>query len=530
MDNENVVNQQNDATSKSISALDFQKIFRLVGLGIVAIILIAIVISVVAALIPDKFGTPGKDYIDITKNDDGEYVFVFSGKKPYVLDEDLSGKIDSTADFEFDYEQKYAVVLIASDEDENESEDAEDESFDLGSILGSLFDGGAQDLYVINKKGEECVAEDVYTFALSAFGDTILYINADGELYAGELSNAKKASKIDSDVAYINAIAPDGSAFAYTRVVEGDEDVETEMYLSVNGKKGEKFDKKDSTIVAVSNKAKYVYYVKNEGGLYVNDTKLAGDDAALTGEVGLNRDGSQFVYSATTDDKTKTYIVNKAKEKVPVEDGKFNGVVTPDGASSETVGTMADITCYNVASFQKCALSIDDNLYLLKNLKGDSEKLSELKNASSMKMLEDGKTVVFIKNESLRTFDITKYKKAATEYDFGDDVLWFDCTVDGKDIFVVDENGVLCYVKSKTKLKKIADDIEDVEVVDGGKVYFITEDDELYYGGKSGLPKKVANDVNGMTYYEEANDFYAWTEDAYCSVNGKKAKKLFNIG
>lgn len=510
MDNENVVN------TTSASSPNYQKIFKLVGLGIAAVIVLALIISIIGALIPDKFETSGKNYIDIEQNDDGEYVLIFSGKKPVTLDSDISEKIESQYDITSDYENKYAFVLVESEE---ESDDEEEES------------SMSSELYAITSKGAEVVAEDVESYMLSAFSETLLYVTYDGDLYVGKISKPDKAEKIDSDVSYINAISPDGSAFAYTCFNEDDEEPKAEVFISDNGKKGEKFGKKDSTVIALSDGAKYVYYQKNndegKSSLYVNDTKLCGEEDTLTYDFCFNRDGSQFIYSVTDkNDRTKTYIVNKAKEKVSVAEGEFNSLLVPAGSS----GVAGMIPAYNVSSLAKCAASIGDNYYFLKNVKGDAEKLSELKNADTVKMLDDGETVIFIKNGSLRSCDITKPSKAATEYESEDDVVGFTCTSDGEDIFVLDENDTLYYVKSKSKMKKVAEDVSRARAVKGGKVYFINEDDELYYGKKSGSAKKVIDDVSGLYYYEDAGDVYTKTEDTYYSVNGKKAKKVFNVG
>lgn len=516
---ENVVNKT------SGSSLNYQKIIRYVLIGVVALIVLALVVSIIGAFIPDKFKTSGKNYIDITKNDDGEYVLIFSGKKPVTLDEEISKLIDGKYEISTDYANKYAVVLVETEEESDEESDED-----------SLESERSSELYVITSKGPEVVAEDVEDYLISAFGDTLIYVTYDGDLYVGELSKASKSKKIDSDVAYLNTVSPDGSAFAYSQVNESEDedgaiDVEIEVFVSKNGKKGEKFDKKDSTIVAISNDAKYIYYVKSndegKSSFYVNDTKLLGTDDTLTFDWCFNRDGSELIFSANDKkDETKTYLAVKGKNKVVIEDGEFYRVLAPSGSSSYAGG----ISSYNVASFKKCAVRIDDNYYYLKNTKGDVEKLSELKNADQIKMLEDGKTVIFTKNESLRSYDITKYSKSATEYESKEAIMGFTSTPDGEHIFVVDENDTLYYVKSKSSMKKVADDVDYAVAVKGGKVYFINEDDELYRGGKSGSPKKVEDDILGFSFYAEANDFYAWSKDAYYSISGTKAEKVANIG
>lgn len=509
MDTENVV------TTPADSSKNYQKLFRYIGLAIIAVILIAVVISVIGALLPEKFETRGKNYSAVTMNDNGEFAVIFNGKKPVVLDEDVSSEVEI---YLSDYTQENIIFLTESGE-----------------------------LYVMNSKGAKKVAEDVDTVKVSAFGDSILYINEDGDLYVGEIAKADKAKKIDSDVTAINAISPDGGTFAYTCAVEDkneDEDeeessftVEGDVYLSKNGKKGEKFDKKDSVILAVSDDAKYVYYQK-ESGYYVNETKLADSEDNLSFGC-FNRDGSQLIYTSvdvkTSDDddedyeepEEKTYMVVKGKEKISLAKGSYSTLLAPSGAKV----TRNSCTYVNAKSVEDTAVMIGDSYYLIKNKKGDTEKLSELKNAEDLVMLEDGETVVFIKNETLKTFNVTKYNKNATEYELDEDIRDFSCTLDGEHIYVRDTDNTLYYVRSTKLMTKIDDDVtSNYEAIDGGKVYYVSEDAELFYAKKSAAVKKViSDDVLYIGYYAEADDAYAMTSDAFYSVSGKKAKKLIDV-
>lgn len=566
MDTENVVK------TPSPLSVNYQKLFRLIGIAIVAVIILAVVISIIGLFIPDKFQTPGKDYVIYEVDDDGQMQIIFNGKKPVVVDEDITKEI-SESGIAVTYDQEYVVFLTTSNE-----------------------------LYVVDKKGAEKVAEDIVDFKLSALGDSILYINEDGELYSGEVSKADKAKEIDSDVAGINAISPDGSAFAYTCVDKkansdkdneeaddsdesdeigglfgdassGDEDEKDDeddkasvldryligdIKISTNGKEGKAFEEKDAIVFAISNDGKYVYYVK-DSGYYVS--KNGKDDAVKLADIedgfvsaAMNRDGTQFIFVTVTlktnkdeesEYETKTYMVNKAKERISLGKGTISNFLAPAGAMVESsvdselvnfsfnnYSSINNLMVCNVNSFAKCAIGIGDNYYLIKNSKGETEKLSELKNTYPT-MLEDGKTVVFVKNDTLKTYDVTKYKKDATEYDLDEDITSFQVTPDGKHIYVKDEDGTLYYVKSEKKMKKVEDDVSSYRVLNNGKVYYISDDRELYYANKSDNGKKVfSEEVSGFVDYMtfgSANDVYVETEDAIYEVNGKKAEDLFNI-
>lgn len=525
MDNENVV-QANPAVAEKKP----NQIIRYAIMGVIGLVVLAVVISIIGALIPDKFAIRDGNSIDWALNDEDQLVFVFNGKKMVEISDDVTEEMDHYESYYYastDYNQEYALFLT-------KSEMNDDGEMEYG------------DLYAVNSKKYEKVAEEVSTYTLSAFGDTFLYV-ADGDLYYGKLSNPTKASKVDTDVVGVTSVSPNGKAFAYYKVDEkevenedGEEETKTvsEFYISTNGKKGEKFSKKDASDLIVSDGAKYVYYIKDEK-LYVNDTKIADSDEVET--VMFNRDGSQMLYSLTkksdSEDEdedenageTKSYLIVKAGDKVTIGDGDLNGVICPVGSTGYNNGYY-----YNTASFAKCAVSASDGedtvYYYLKNVKGDAEKISALKNASGIELLDDGKTVLYTKSGNLRSINIRKPDSDPVEYTGSDeDVSSFDCTTDGKDIYVRDTDGTLYYVKSKTKMKKIKDDVSGYRVTEDGKVYFRNDDDELYLANKSDNAKRVVSDVTSMSYSYLADVLTVEADDQYGVVNGKKFKKLFAL-
>lgn len=543
MDTQNVVN------TPAKPAINYQKIFRLVAIAIVAVIVIALVVSIIVALIPGKFKTSGKNYILPIPNDDGEYSLIFNGKEPVVLDEDLSKKISGSSAFAYDYENKYAFVIA---EAENESDEEIDEEIDEDDKISNEF-------YVISSKGAQKIADDVAEYELSAFGNKIYFINDEGDLYVGKVSDAKKAEKIDDEVDSIVAVSPDGNTFVYAKVsVEEDEEeepkIETEYFISKNSKKGEKYDN-SKDIIAISNNAKYVYYSKtndeDETSYYVNDTKLAGKDKSL-GNIYFNRDGSQALINVFDKENGETtcYLVEKAKEPVKITKDNCYGILAPSGASGYSAGTDA---VYNTSTFAKCALRMvevdyetwdySSSYYYLKNTKGENEKLSDMNNANQTMMLDDGKTVLFISSKGkLKSADITKPTKEATEYKSNNDIVAFSGTSDGEHIYVIDEDENLGYVKNKNSMKKVASDVNAIggeatsgfvassfTVTDDGKVYYVNEDGDFYRAGSSGNPKKIGSDAEAVFSHAASGDVILVTEDSVDIVNGTKTKKLVNI-
>lgn len=505
------------AAAVNTSKLQPNQIIRYAIIGVIALVALSLVISIVAALLPGKFESRDANNIDWAVNDDGEMVFVFNGKKLVEVSDDITEEIGKSNygyyyGISTDYNREYAVI-------KTEGKETKD---------GKYKDG---DLYVVNSKKCQKVADEVSDYTMSAFGSTLIYIS-DGDLFVVELSKPTKAKKIDSDIDGISAVSPDGKTFAYYTVEEKESEeegttFEYDYFVSKGNKKGEKFAKKDSEIVALSNGAKYVYYVKGDK-VFVNDSKLA-DEKDMSDYYSLNRDGSQMIYSAkNSKGEYKTYIVSKAGEKVAIGDGQYSDILA-------TTGTYRS-NCYNVASFAKCAVRVNDGddtvYYFLKNLKSEGTKISALKNASQVQLLEDGTTALFIKKGDLRSVNITKPTSEPKTYTgFEEDVSYFDASNDGKFIYVADTDATMYFVKSAKKAVKIAEDINNGFIVmNNGAAYFMNDDEELCYIKKTSKAKVVTDDLDNVADYDVVSGVMTIvSDDQYGNVNGAKFKKLFDI-
>ena len=468
-------------------------VVRYAIIGVIAVVALALVISIITALVPNKFAIRDANSIDTSMNDDDEIVFIFNGKNMVEIPDDISKEIKNN--YVADYNQNYAVFVSGKD----------------------------NELYVVNSKKYVKVADEVSDFQLAPFGETMVYV-ADGDVYFVELSKPTKAKKIDSDVTGVSAISPDGESFAYYYYDEDEK--EYECYVSKNGKKGEK-KSKATQIFAVSDGAKYVYYTTKDK-VCVNDTKLT-DVKDWDFDYMLNRDGSQMIYAAkNSKGDYKVYASTKAGEKKTLGSGKFMSVLAPAGASRYSF-------C-NVASFEKCAISVRDakdnevEYFYLKNLKTSAEKISALRDASGIQLLEDGTTALFVKKGDLRSVNITKPDSEAKVYSgFEEDVYTFDTSSDGEYIYVVDEDRTLYYVKSMKKAAKLEEDVQGFVLLDNGVIYFGNEDGELCYGKKTAKTKLVTDEFDSIDYDFLSSVFAVHSEDSYYVVNGNKMKKLFDL-
>ncbi|MBQ7354583.1 MAG: hypothetical protein IJW62_03595 [Clostridia bacterium] len=473
-------------------------------IGGVALIAVAVLLFfLLSGSSSGKFAVPEGNSIQWDVNDDDQMAFLFNGETIVKVDDDLTAKM-SVSSVRTDYNRRYAVFMT-----EGEYSDTDD------YVYG--------DLYVVQQEKYVKAADEVKQFVLSPFGSSCFYVT-DDELYYAMLSDPSKAVKVDSEVTGITCVSPDGKTVVYVKTVEakdGEEENEDadeplyECYVSIEGAKGTKYEKKNAEVIAVSDGGSYVYYSKDDK-FYVNDTKLADkeDLSSLLQDyygfmLAFNRDGSQVLYTATNSDgKTKVYISDHAGEKNVVASGSLGALLTPTGASG--FAAIHGFFVYNnTESLAECAVSVfelDDsgdletNYYYLPNTLGDSEKISTLKNADNVMMLEDGKTVLYIKSGSLRMVNIQQPAAAPIEFSgTTEDIVSFDSTMDGECIYVLDEDGELYYVNNKERLTRIKPDVSNFTVTADGRVYFVNEDDDLYYATPNGESTKIASEVSGDT-------------------------------
>ncbi len=514
MDNENVV-QSTQASKKP----QLPPIVRYALMAVIAFVALSLVISILTALIPDKFEVNDGNSISWNVNDDDQLVFLFNGKDIVELDDEISKKVEIQS-VSRDYHAEYAYFTTKSEVDEEK---------------GTVNYG---DLYVVDDKEAVKVADEVSNYRVGPFGDVLYYLS-DGDLFTVKLKNAEKSTKIATDVDYLLTTSPDGDSVVYAKIDSEGEKAKTEYYVSVDGDKGQKFGKKDAAIVAISNDAELVYYTK-DNKFYVNDTKLADSDKMSTSSLYFNRDGSQVLLTvANKDGDKKVYLSVKEKGKNAVADGEISGFVTPAGATRYSYSTIT--LCYaNTSSLKKMAIEVneydkddgksDTYYYYLKNTKGKSEKISAMKNASDVFMLDDGKTVYYLKSDNLRTLNVRKPDSEPTEYRGADeDIKDFDCSLTGEYIYVRDVDNTLYYVKNEDKMVKVADDVVSYRTLEDGKVYLLNEDDELGYADRSDKVKRVASDVDSISYNARADVATAEVDDSYGVLKGKKYKKLYAI-
>lgn len=359
-------------------------------------------------------------------------------------------------------------------------------------------------------KGDELVevAEDVYGFIISNYGDTIAYLtdvkDGVGELHLYQVSNAKD-TQIAED-AYYNGnivLSEDGKSLVYTTE-------DGKLYVSKNGKESEKI-ASDAMAFGLTNGGKHVFYEKNDK-LYMDETKI---DSDISFYLEFNQDYTELIYNKNG--STYYFTVNM-DEPVKVRSGEFSYVYMPGDAvyfKNDLRGH--DVHYYGIASFNEQLWNIDGTAYYVYKKGQETDKLaSDI--GYSYQMSETGNSILYRKGSKLMyVADFTKSRE-------GEEVVSglnsyytsFAASKDLKTVYYYDTSeDELCYVKKGESIR-IADDVDDFVYSDKyGVVYFI-EDDELFYANKTSKSKTRVCD-------EKVSGIVVIDDEVYFSIEEKNS-------
>jgi hypothetical protein len=308
------------------------------------------------------------------------------------------------------------------------------------------------------------------------------------------------------------AISPDGKSLAYT--VEDDE-YEIELFVWSSGKAtclG-----KDFEPVAVSNGAKYIYFISEEKSLYVasadkEKSKLCGD---VTGVRLFNRDCSEIIFTS----EDKTYISINGAEKVSLGKADFSYPLLPRYAVTSGGNTKVGSIIYKDSLLGQAyyARSSDGFDIVTLNKKCEVEKLFSDVNAN---LADDEKTITYMKGDSVYKGKLNKANDAQKIVE--DEVVSFIATSDGKAFYYITEDDELMYKKGNADPKKISDDVRRMSISGDDVLFFLADyssDSGTLFASSNGKEKvKIADDVMSVTSNAKAIIYYANDEDNTCDV------------
>lgn len=389
---------------------------------------------------------------------------------------------------------------------------ADDYYYRQSSLDGSvaavvIYEDGERSLYCINEKEVKTISESLLSsnsYALSATGSGIAYIDEDNTLYLYNISDSSKTT-ISNDVYDANiAISPDGKIVLYS--VEEDDNTDTALYVYEDGNKT--LVGKNLYALAVSDKGKYIYSYNydsadKEYSLYLSS--IAKEKEKISGNFSLypicfNEDFTEILFSSNN----KTYICVKGGEKQSLFSDSVSMVLLPIYTQGtyrySTNNSYYDIV--GVDSLLDCIYVQSDNIFGYDRKEGSMIKLaSNCNDYLNINISFDGSKLVYISsNDSLRQITVGKSFESET-LDSENDVEKTVMSPDGKYIYYVNEEDELWCKKGNSDAKKIADDVETIDMAKDGTCYFINDYSSNSYSGTlyscaNGKDKtKIADDV-----------------------------------
>ncbi|HHU72815.1 MAG TPA: zinc ribbon domain-containing protein [Clostridiales bacterium] len=399
------------------------------------------------------------------------------------------------------------------------------------------YEGGT--LYLIDSEGKKEIDDDVISYVISDNGNSVAYFkdyDYDENTATLMLYDGKKSKEIEDDIPVYHGnasivISPNGSAVAYLEY----EDDEYTGYISVNGKSPEKLGK-NKICIALSDNAKYVYYIKFDpidykSEIYVksnDDTKLVPDTMSLD-EIFFNKDYSQIIFSYDY----KTYISVKGNDKKKLF-GDSSTLLLPSNTQIKDNGD--GIQVVGIKTFADMLLKTESEIYYL-NGKFDANRLT--RGYDRVVISHDMEQVAFTDySGNLYLIDKIRVKDPVEiELDKAEDVTNLVYSDNGKRIYYVNEDEELYQITKSNKPKKIADDVEASRIVTlGDKLFFLVDYRDtgaLYY--TTGSNKVEVKDADEVSYLYRVGKgiIYSYRDGdeqiIYGTNNGAKISKIYEI-
>ena len=508
------------------------KIFsnKLVRIGVIGGFALLVVLAIVSSILTSGNGFVNvKQDVELVENGDTLHIFV-NGKEikdtidlPVRKNSQGEDIVDSeTEEAEYYYvssigsmDCKVTAIWVYGTTYEFFSEDKWDyDSYSCG------------DLYVLNGKKIQKVAEDVVSYDMSVTGKSIAYMTRNDrdaefepETYTLNLYTVgnKKTAKVSSDVGKTSVeLSPDGKSVAY---FEGDFEINAEEkeytaeyeLMLYSGKKSTKITDKEVRLAGISNGGKYIYAIRiekkedadTEYSLYCYNKKGEGTKIKAVDtdyEFFLNKDHTQILFY----NEGKTYIANKNKEPIRAS-SKVIRLMTPDTAK------------YITNSYTYPVKNLFDQIYICSDRETTALGYTYTYDAYLIKKNPEKNKRLIANATSIAMDDSAEYLYYTTKSD------------DLKCAKISDGD------KAATKAKEIAQDVDSFLVTSNRKLVYFISDDNLYCvnGKKGGKAKTVYSDDNVVDFALSKNNvlFYLVKDkkdddygDLYVTSNSKKGK------
>lgn len=508
------------------------KIFsnKLVRIGVIGGFALLLVLAIVSSILTSGNGFVNvKQDVELVENGDTLHIFVNGKEIKDTIDLPVrkNSQGEDIVDSETEEAEYYNVSSIGSMDCKVTAIWVYGTTYEFFSEDKWDYDSySCGDLYVLNGKKVQKVAEDVVSYDMSVTGKSIAYMTRNDrdaefepETYTLNLYTVgnKKTAKVSSDVGKTTVeLSPDGKSVAY---FEGDFEINAEEkeytaeyeLMLYSGKKSTKITDKEVRLAGISNGGKYIYAIRiekkenadTEYTLYCYNNKGEGTKIKAVDtdyEFFMNKDHTQILFY----NEGKTYIANKNKEPIRAS-SKVIRLMTPDTAK------------YVTNSYTYPVKSLFDQIYICSDREATALGYTYTYDAYLIKKNPEKNKRLIANAASIAMDDSAEYLYYTTKSD------------DLKCAKISDGD------KAATKAKEIAQDVDSFLVTSNRKLVYFISDDNLYCvnGKKGGKAKTVYSDddvvdfalsKNNVLFYlvkDKKDDDYG---DLYVTSNSKKGK------
>lgn len=320
------------------------------------------------------------------------------------------------------------------------------------------------ELYIWKKGSAERIASDVEYFFMCADGSAVAYVKDDKlNIWKGG-----KTENIAKDIEATSVkIAPDGSAVGY---VIRDDDGESTGYIWKGSRSMELGEGRFP--FAISAGGKYIYYQRySDGGLKFYVQKGVDEDTKV--KLLDSGDVIRFLFNC---DGTEVCLLGEGGTYISINGGEKTKVCSTNAYPVLPKGVVSSGDFLGVTTFRNMYFyDLDGKAFYL-----DSrlETSSAAKNADSFQVDESGKTLFFMKDDSIRKIDGTD-PSAESVTIVDEEAYDFAISGDGKTVVYRDEDDELYFVKKNGKAERLGSDVDYYALLGNDTLFFIS-DDELF--------------------------------------------------
>ncbi len=381
----------------------------------------------------------------------------------------------------------------------------------------SFIEDENRELFVITSKDMKpvSVAEDVVAYEISYTGDYLAYLVVD-DMEASDpevtlyLYNVARDNsiKIDDDAhPHYLVMSPTGNMVAYVSDYEGDTD--NTLYIAGVKKEKEKIDKDGCLPIAISDNGKSFFYLDNSDSdsrkLYLyNGKESIKVDKNVDRTYYFNKNVTEVLYAKGD----KTYFYNAKMEEPSKVAGDYLRAFYGGKEYDSYLGGYRISDYSAITSLDKLTGNIfftDEDYYWLNNKGDDSVKICS--RGREVCIAEDGQSILVVNRGGIYKFsNFSPEMDPQVIYEGDEEIEYIVASDDLSQIYAVNYDDELFYIKSKTKAEKISNDFAyDDEYIAYNeldkKIYYV-EDDDLFSAGKNSKSKeRILEDCDEIMSY-----------------------------